>query len=118
MTFDVEVWEKLPRNKKSQLNETAIYFFHLLYQFANLKKTKQMKISIVENQLQEIMTPTCGIFQLYFYKNLFDPPITSEILKEKKLNGTTLKILLNEIFTTQKHENERRIRIFKQEFLQ
>ena len=118
MTFDVEVWEKLPRNKKSQLNETAIYFFHLLYQFANLKKTKQMKISIVENQFQEIMTATCGIFQLYFYKNLFDPPITSEILKEKKLNCTTLKILLNEIFTTQKHENERRIKIFKQEFLQ
>ena len=63
----------MSNHKKSQLNETATYFFHLLYQFAKLKKTNKMKIVIVENDLQELTSPTCGIFQLYFYKNLFDP---------------------------------------------
>ena len=41
MTFDSNVWEKLSHQQKSQLNETATNFFHLLYQFAKLKKIKQ-----------------------------------------------------------------------------
>ena len=53
MTFDSNVWDKLPKNKKSQLNETATYFFHLLYQFTKLKQSKKMKIVIVETNLQE-----------------------------------------------------------------
>ena len=118
MTFDRNVWEKLPKNKKSQLNETATYFFHLLYQFAKLKQSKKMKIVIVETNLQELKSSTCGIFQLYFYKNLFDPSIKSNILEQKALNTSTVQILLNEIFTSQTEENERRVKIFKQEFLQ
>ena len=118
MTFDTNVWDKLPKNKKSQLNETATYFFHLLYQFAKLKQSKQMKIVIVETNLQELKSSTCGIFQLYFYKNLFDPSIKSNIIEQKTLNTSTISVLLNEIFTLQTEENERRVKIFKQEFLQ
>ena len=117
MTFDSNVWDKLPKNKKSQLNETATYFFHLLYQFAKLKQSKKMKIVIVETNLQELKSSTCGIFQLYFYKNLFDPSIKSNILEQKTLNTTTVQMLLNEIFTSQTEENEKRIKLFKQEFL-
>ena len=76
-----------------------------------------MNIVIVENNLQELSSTTCGIFQLYFYKNLFDPSIQSTILEHKNLNTTTIQILLNEIFTSKTHENERRIMLFKQEFL-
>ena len=118
MTFDTNVWDKLPKNKKSQLNETATYFFHLLYQFAKLKQSKQMKIVIVETNLQELKSSTCGIFQLYFYKNLFDPSIKSNIIEQKALNTSTVQILLNEMFTSQTEENERRVKLFKQEFLQ
>ena len=118
MTFDTNVWDKLPKNKKSQLNETATYFFHLLYQFAKLKQSKQMKIVIVETNLQELKSSTCGIFQLYFYKNLFDPSIKNNIIEQKTLNTSTIAILLNEIFTSETEENERRVKIFKQEFLQ
>ena len=117
MTFDVEVWEKLPKEKKKMLSETATYFFHLLYEFAKYKLTKSMKIVIVENDLQDIKSSTCGIFQLYFYKNLFEPSTTSQIINKNILNSSTIRILLNEIFTTQIEENERRIRIFKQEFV-
>ena len=77
-----------------------------------------MKLVIVENDLQDIRSSTCGIFQLYFYKNLFDPSTTSEIINKNVLNNSTIRILLNEIFTTRQEENEKRIKIFKQEFLQ
>ena len=117
MTFDSTIWNKMSNQKKSQLNETATYFFHLLYQFAKLKKTNKMNIVILENNLQELTSSTCGIFQLYFYKNLFDPSIRSTILEQKNLNTTTVQILLNEIFTSETQENERRIKLFKQEFL-
>ena len=77
-----------------------------------------MKIVIMENDLQDIKSSTCGIFQLYFYKNLFEPSITSQIIQRNVLNTSTIQTLLNEIFTTQPEENERRIKLFKQEFLQ
>ena len=31
-----------------------------------------MKIVLLDGQLQELVTDRCGIFQLYFYKNLFE----------------------------------------------
>ena len=117
MTFDTNVWEKMSNQKKTQLNETATYFFHLLNQFARLKKVNKMTIIIVENDLQKLASPTCGIFQLYFYKNLFDPPLQSNIVSHKNLNMSTIETLLNEIFTPQADENEKRIKLFKQEFL-
>ena len=81
MTFDSTTWDKMSNQKKSQLNETATYFFHLLYQFAKLKKTNKMNIVILENNLQELTSTTCGKFQLYFYKKLFDPSIQSKIFR-------------------------------------
>ena len=117
MTFDSAIWEKMSNQKRSQLNETVTNFFHLLYQFVKLKKTNKMNIVIVENDLQELSSTTCGIFQLYFYKNLFDPSIQSTILQHKNLNTKTVQTLLNEIFTSETQENERRIMLFKQEFL-
>ena len=107
----------MPKPKKAQLNETATYSFHLLYQFGKLKKVNKMTIVIVENDLQKLTSSTCGIFQLYFYKNLFDPPLQSSIVSHKNLNITTTESLLNEIFTLDPEENEHRIKLFKQEFL-
>ena len=50
---------------------------------------------IVEDQLQELTTYTCGIFQLYFYKNLFNPlsdnKITNDEFLLKKDNRNILK---------------------------
>ena len=76
-----------------------------------------MNIVIVENDLQKLSSSTCSLFQLYFYKNLFDPPLQSKILSHNILNIATVETLLNEIFTLQAEENEKRIKLFKQEFL-
>ena len=46
MKFCPETWQKLPQKVRSQLTETAQNFFHLLEQFAKLKKTRCMNIII------------------------------------------------------------------------
>ena len=107
------VWTKLDQKAKSQLTETAQNFFHLLEQFAKLKKTNCMNIIILENTIQAIETSTCGQFQLYFYKNLFDPDNESKILSPKKLTKQTLQTLMNEIFPTDVNENEYLIKKFR-----
>ena len=44
------------------------------------KKKKEIKIVLLDDQLQELTTDTCEIFQLYFYKNLFEPEVGSKII--------------------------------------
>ena len=75
-------------------------FFHLLEQFEKLKKTHCMNILILENQIQDLISPNCGQFQLYFYKNLFDTAEKSKILSHETLNKSTLETIINEIFST------------------
>ena len=58
------------------------------------------------------MTDTCGIFQRYFYKNLFDPDSDSKILNDQFLTKKTVTTLLNEIFSTNKETNEEEMRLF------
>ena len=88
MKFCVETWQKMTQKRKDQLTETAQFFFHLLEQFAKLKKTQCMNLLILENTIQELTSVTCGQFQLYFYKNLFDPDDQSKILNNQKLTKT------------------------------
>ena len=51
MKLCVWTWQKLDQKGKSQLTETAQKFFHLLEQFAKLKKSNCMNIIILENTI-------------------------------------------------------------------
>ena len=64
-----------------------------------------MKIILLDDQLQELTTYTCGIFQLYFYKNLLDPVRDSKIIDDEFLAKKTVATLLNEVFSTNKETN-------------
>ena len=97
MKFSTNTWGKLAHNKREQLTEVAQNFCHLLTQFAKLKKTNTMNILIVENDLQNLTTSTCGLFELYFYKNIFDPEEKSKIINHETINKTTIEAILNEI---------------------
>ena len=101
---------------KDQLTNTAQDFFHLLEQFAKLKKTHCMNLLILENTIQNLTTSTCGLFQLYFYKNLFDPDEKSKILNHQTLTKNTLETRTNEIFSTDISENEYLVKNFKEEY--
>ena len=48
-----------------------------------------MKIVLLDDQLQELTTDTCGIFQSYFYKNLFEPSADSKIINDEFLRKQT-----------------------------
>ena len=58
---------------------------------------------------------TCGIFQLYFYVNLFTPLKNSLIVNDKKLSKSTLQKLLNEIFYLDRDKNESLVEQFTEE---
>ena len=61
---------------------------------------------MVEDRIQDLDSTTCGIFQLCFYENLFNPDKNSKIQNESKLKKTTVETLLNELFSLDDRENE------------
>ena len=62
MKFCVQTWQKMSHKVKEQLTDTAQIFFHLLEQFAKLKKTECMNILILENNVEDLFGSTCGLF--------------------------------------------------------
>lgn len=64
---------------------------------------------MVEDRLPDLDSSTCGIFQICFYENLFNPDQNSKIQGETKLNKKTIEILLNELFSLDDRENEIKI---------
>ena len=104
--FSVSTWENMPHTKKEQLTKTAQIFFHLLQQFAKLKKTNDINILILEQPVQDLTSSNCGIFQLYFNENLFDPNEKSKIINHENFNKRTIEVIFNEIFSTDVNENE------------
>ena len=75
-----------------------------------------MNLLILENTIQKLTTSTCGLFQLYLYKNLFDPDEKSSILNHQRLTENTLETKINEIFLTDVDENEYLIKNFKEKY--
>ena len=49
---------------------------------------------MAEDRSQDLNSSTCGIFQLYFYNNLFSPNKDSKILDNTKLTKKTVETLL------------------------
>ena len=76
------------------------------------KQKEEMKIVLLDDQLQELARDTCSIFQLYFYKKLFEPSADSKIINDEFLTKQTVASLLNENFSTNKEENEEKMQIF------
>ena len=71
---------------------------------------------MVEDRVQDLDSVTCGIFQLYFYDNLFNPDENSKIQDKTKLNKKTIEILLNEIFVLRNQDKiEETIRWYAQD---
>ena len=115
MKFCVDKWRQLPQKMRGQLTETAQNFFHLLEQFAKLKQTRCMNIIILENRIQDLLSSDCGPFQLYFYKNLFDPFEKRGIVEHKNLTRKTLQTVLNETFVAEVSENQQIVKKFEED---
>ena len=100
----------------SKLTDTAKDLFHLLSTFSKYHNVKEMTLYAVDDQLKETTSDTCGMFQLYFYKILFDPLEDSQIIEHEKLTKQTIEKILNEIFSRDKASNEEKMEDFKEEY--
>ena len=94
--FDIALYKKV---KKETLTPTARDFFHSLREFSKVHNKNSVDVYMVDDQLQNIKSDTCGLFQLYFYMNLFLPRKGSQIVSNRSLTLKTIKNLLNEIFS-------------------
>ena len=101
----MQEYEKIKDLK--QLRTTTQDLLHLMYEFGKLHNIEnEVTIFSLDDQLQKIETDTCGIFQLYFYYNLFNPFNDSSIAKDNVISKRTIEKLLNEIFSLNKEQNE------------
>ena len=97
--FNVNACKNLSENELNALSDTASNFFRFIQAFDNKPKLRDfVNIWIAEDRVQDLNSLTCGIFQIYFYDNLFNPDRDSKIQKNKRLNKKTIEILLNELF--------------------
>ena len=93
------------------------HVIHLINEFAELNSIKnEAMLHFVDYQLQNLRSDTCGIFQLYFYKSLFDPLKKSRIITDEKLTKNKIIKLLNETFSTSDEKNEQIIEQFAKEY--
>ena len=71
---------------------------------------------MVEGRLQDLDSSTCGIFQLYFYDNFFNPNENSKIQDNTRLTKKTVETLLNELFTLDNQDsNEQKLKQYATE---
>ena len=70
---------------------------------------------MVEDRIQDLNSSTCGIFQLHFYENLFNPDKNSKILNENKLRKNTVEMLLKELYSLNDKENEIKMKEYADE---
>ena len=105
--FNLGACKELTKKEIDSLSDTARDFFYFIQAFRiKLKLRSFVNIWMVENRIQDLDSATCGIFQLYFYENLFNPDKSSKIQNESKLKKTTVESLLNELFSLDDRENE------------
>ena len=111
LTFSMVEYKKA--KGLSELRTTTQDLLHLMYEFGKLHDVKdEINVFSVDDQLQRIETDTCGIFQLYFYYNLFNPLKSSSIIESASLGRNTIEKLLNEIFSLDRDNNEKTVSQF------
>ena len=82
--FSMLQYEKVKDMK--QLRTITQDLLHLIYEYGKLHNVQdEITVFSVDDQLQKIETDTCGIFQIYFYYNLFKPLIDSSVIKDINL---------------------------------
>ena len=106
LKFSMQEYEKIKDTK--QLKTTTQDLLHLMYEFGKLHNVEdEVTVFNLDDQLQKIETDTCGIFQIYFYYNLFNPFNNSSIIKDNVISKHTIQKLLNKIFSLNQEQNEK-----------
>ena len=100
MRWSKNTCKSLSEEEINSLSSTARNFFRFVQAFGiKLKLINFVNIWMVEDRVQDLNSSTCGIFQPYFYDNLFNPNENSKIQGNTKLTKRTIETLLNELFS-------------------
>ena len=73
LRFSVKNFCELKDNEKLSLSETAQDLSHFIENFGRYENQVNVNMWMLEGPTQKIETDTCGLFQIYFYDNLFFP---------------------------------------------
>ena len=72
--FNLGACKELSKEEIDSLSETTRDFFYFVQAFGiKLKLRSFFNIWMVEDKMQDLDSPTCGIFHLFIYENLFNP---------------------------------------------
>ena len=97
--FNLSAYKNLSLRELDASRDTANDFFRFILAFGDKFKLRNfVNIWMVEERVQDLNSVTCGIFQLYFYDNLFHPNENSKIQNKARLNKKAIEMLLNEFF--------------------
>ena len=114
LRFSILEYKKLRISDK--LSETTVDLSHLINKYGKKHRLKnEIIVHLVDDQLHIIEKDTCGMYQIYFYVNPFNPLDNSSILSKKNLNKRAIEKLLYEILSIDRQENESRIETFTEE---
>ena len=82
--FNLNAWKNLSKKELDALRNTVINFFHFMQAFGNkLILHDFVNIWMAEERVQDVDFVTRGIFQIYFYDNLFNPNESNKIQDKK-----------------------------------
>ena len=74
--FSMNPCKKLSKREIDSLSDTAHDFLYFVQSFGNkLEVSDFVNLWLMEDQIQDLDSVTCGIFQIYFYDNLFNPDV-------------------------------------------
>ena len=89
--FNLNAYKNLSSEELDALSDTTSNIFHFVQVFGNkLKLRNFVNIWMVVDKLKDLDSVTCGIFQFYFYSNLFNPNENSKTQDKARLNKKTI----------------------------
>ena len=115
--FNLGASKILSQDEVDTLSDTARNIFWFIQAFGiKLKLRNFVNIWMVEDRLRDLDSSTSGIFQFYFFDNLFNPDENSKIQNNSRLNRKTVEILLNKLFIlNDQNNNEKKMRQYADE---
>ena len=74
INFSLNDCKNLRKNELDNLRDTARDFFYFVQSFGDKLKLRDfINLLVVKDRIQGFDTVNCGIYQIYFYNNLFNP---------------------------------------------
>ena len=75
----------MTKNELDNLSDTARDFFYFVQSFGDKLNLRDfVNLWVVEDRIQDLESVTCGIFQIYFCGNLFNPDKNRKIQNKQK----------------------------------